>query len=346
MEVIRYGEYMLIGSLITGFLLVIYYIGIGSAVSNKIIYLKSYTINISIYLYLGLCLTTIFESIYYRKFGGEDYELIQLILISISLYGLYKMEIKKLIEYFVKYYIYIALALLISIILMNNSVNILTSGIFFRPFQELIFYKGANELVLHDFYNQFSGADTYLPVITIIISKLISTGLFNVLEAGLLVRIFPILLFLMVMLSIMELLGINKNKKFILILLCAAQFDQFFLVNNNIAFYGAIILLSLFNYFYRNKIISTNEILKIIGIFTLIVILYKSMFFLDLSVLATSLFTLIIIYYVSSTPIVLLSVITVIILQLHRASIAFIFAVFGIIILYIFLNKNLNKNAL
>jgi len=345
MEVIRYGENMLIGSLLMGFLLVFYYIGIGSAVSNRMEYFKSYTINLSIYIYLGLGLSTIFESFYFKKFGGLYYERIQLILIFISLYGLYKLNGKKLIEYFLKYYAYIILVILISCMLMDNSVNMLTEGIFYRPFQELIFYKGANELVSHDFYNQFSGADTYFPVITIIVSKIIVTGFFDVLEAGLLLRVFPILLFSIMMLSTMELLGIDKNKKLILILLCASQYDKYFLVNNNIAFYGSMLLLSMAIYFNKNTIISTSQLLRVISIFILIVILYKSMFFMDLGALAVALFSLIIIYYLSSTPITLLSVVGLLVLQLHRASIVFILAAVGITTLYIFFNKK-NNNAI
>ena len=345
MGVILHGENMLIGSLIISIILFFYYIGIGSAVSNKIHCFKIYTVNISIYLFLGLGLSTIFESFYYRKFGGFYYERIQIISIILSLYGLYKIDRKKIIEFFVKNYAYMILTLLISYILMDNTVNMLTEGIYYRPFQELIFYKGANELVSYDFYNQFSGADTYFPVNTIIIAKIIATGFFNVLESGLLIRTFPIILFSMVMLSSMELLGINKYKKLILVILCAGQYDKYFLVNNNIAFYGSILLLCMAIYFYKNRIVSGGQILRMSGVLICTVLLYKSMFFLDLGALAVVLFSLIVIYYLSSTPIALITVLAIIVLQLHRASIAFILAATGIIALYIFLDKK-NKNVL
>ena len=344
MEAIQYGEIMLIGSLLTGFLLIFYYIGIGSAFCNKIEYLKNYIVTITIYLYLGLGLSTVLETYYYIKFGGLYYEVIQIVIIIISLYGLCKIKYKEIFKIIYSNKYYIGILLIISFILMNNSIHMLTEGIFFRPFHELIFYKSANELIAHDFYNRFAGAASYFPVITIIISKIIATGLFNTLEAALLLRIFPILLFILVMISIMYLLSIKKYKKLILVVLCASQYDQYFLVNNTIVFYGSILLLSLLIYFLKNRIIPIDQILLLLGVFLFFVLIYKLFFYLELNVLAISLLFLIIICYLISTPIVLLSVITLLVLQLHRSSLAFIVTVVGITILYIILYKTHKSN--
>jgi hypothetical protein len=346
MVVIQHGKSMTIDSLVIGLVLIFYYVGIGSAVANKIDYINSFSIKLSIYLFLGLSLSTIFEAFYFRKFVGEYFEIIQIIFLLISLYGLYNIKYVYFKKYIKINFIYFLIILILYYELMDNSVYMLTKDIYFRPFQDLIFYKGASELVYHDFYNQFSGSDTYFPVITILVSKIISIGYLNVLEVGKLLKLFPVLLFIVIMLGFLELIGIRKHKRLILIILSAGVFDKFFLVNNNISFYGSMLLLGLFINMSKKQIITNIITMKIMLLLVFLVILYKSLFFLDLGILTIILIFFIATYIVDRSPINLLLVIGLIILQLHRASMLFILASIAIISISIILNYFYKKNAI